>query len=179
MVIILEGPNKCGKSLLAKYLVKNNGFAYFKDYTVNEKETKPGKLTRIVTEEQICAQARLINTLNEYGFNLVLDRFHISEYVYGKIFRGYNSKAIERAEEILTSEVKLIVLSDVQIKLNERNGKDMSEIADLYIKGYSKSKLQKCLLFDIFSEHSKQVFEAITKINISKLSIESEEKIVV
>lgn len=175
MVLILEGPNKCGKTTLAKFLVKEYNFAYFKDYTVDDKLDTSFDPRRI--EYEICAQARLLNSLAEYKLNIVVDRFHISEFVYGLCRRGYTSRAIGIAENVLRSDnVKLLLLTDEDEKINERVGKNEIDVINSYADGFIQSKLNKTIISNIFSKNSKIIVSSFLKLDLTKLKISKMEK---
>ena len=109
MIVILEGPNKCGKTTLAKHLIKNYGFAYFKDVRIENRKLT-NKQKKSVIEHDIEAQAVLLKAISN-NINLIVDRFHVTEYVYGKLNRGYESNSVKIAEDILKdSNTKMIFL---------------------------------------------------------------------
>lgn len=109
MIIILEGPNKCGKTTLARHLIKNYGFAYFKDTRIETRELT-NEQKREVIEHDIEAQANLLKAISN-NINLIVDRFHITEYIYGLLNRGYKSNCINIAEQMLkNANIKIIYL---------------------------------------------------------------------
>ena len=179
MILILEGPNKCGKTTLAKYLVQKYDFRYFKDYTVNDcLEFGLDDPNETITLE-ICAQARLLSSLS-YNTNIVVDRFHLSEYVYGLSARGYYSEAIEEAEKIFVGHnVKLLVLTDEIEKIYERLGRDAANIFSLYNRGFEKSRLNKLLISDIFAVGQRSIISAFIGFDVTGLKNSLEEKVIV
>lgn len=86
MVIIVEGIDRVGKTTLVEKLCKEFGYQRFRDdFRYMPKDVLYGDM-RVNTEK--------INTLMnliEQGFvdNIVLDRFHFTEQVYGLFDRGY------------------------------------------------------------------------------------------
>lgn len=105
MLVILEGPKRCGKTTVANYLVNNHNFAYFKDMPVSNalELSKVQHDTRDINACSIFAQAKLLLAMSNQGINIVVDRFHISEVVYGRIYRGYESTAIRVAENVFNA----------------------------------------------------------------------------
>lgn len=139
MIVILEGPNKCGKTTLAKHLIKNYGFAYFKDTRIETRELTNEQKKEVI-EHDIEAQANLLKAISK-DINLIVDRFHITEYVYGYLYRGYESKCINIAEEILKdANVKILYLC--------RYNNEAHNIQVLYDEVFSNTKLSY-LEFDI------------------------------
>lgn len=91
MIIILEGENKCGKTTLANYIVKQYGFKYIK-----------------------CSQPKgdpyleYMEILKSNKKNIVLDRFLIGEPVYGKLYRGKSGLSDAQIRNI---ELKALALN--------------------------------------------------------------------
>lgn len=179
MILILEGPNKCGKTTLAKYLVQKYDFQYFKDYTVNDSKDLHLENPNEIIMAEICAQARLLSSLSD-KVDIVVDRFHLSEYVYGLSARGYYSEAIEEAEKIFVGHnVKLLVLTDEIEKIYERLGRDAANIFSLYNRGFEKSKLDKLFINNIFADGQRTKISAFIRFDVTGLKNSLEEKVIV
>lgn len=105
MLVILEGPKRCGKTTVANYLVDNHRFVYFKDMPVGNalELSNVQHDTRDINACSIFAQAKLLLAMSNQGINIVVDRFHISEVVYGRIYRGYESNAVRIAENVFNA----------------------------------------------------------------------------
>lgn len=146
MIVILEGPNKCGKTTLAKHLIEKHGFAYFKDTRI-ESRILTNEQKKEVIEHDIEAQANLIMAISN-SINLIIDRFHITEYVYGKLFRNYESNCINIAENMLiNSNVKLVYCHRID---------DTDSLVKLYDETIKESKLE-LLSFDILKDDVKEL----------------------
>lgn len=83
MNIVLEGPDSCGKSTLAKHIVDKYNFEY-NHFPSNDYETH-------------------INAL--YKDNTVFDRFHIGELVYPEIYGRVPKLSFDEANKIMRSIV--------------------------------------------------------------------------
>jgi len=83
MLIILEGIDKSGKTFLGKKLAEMLNIPYFKGKkapkTKKELKTKGHEVAKIEIE-------MLYELVKQTGISLVVDRFHISEYVYAKAY---------------------------------------------------------------------------------------------
>lgn len=102
MVIILEGANGTGKTTLAKHLIEVHGFIYHKDTGSNLTELPP-EYRIAATKEAIIAQAKLLVSLAD-KCNVVVDRFHLTEEVYGWAERFYRVGYCDEVEGILNAK---------------------------------------------------------------------------
>jgi thymidylate kinase len=87
MIVILEGENKTGKTTLAKHIEKEYGFRYIKC-------SQPGKRGPYAEYREV------IESILQKPENVVIDRFHIGEEVYGPIYRGRSGLSQENFSEI-------------------------------------------------------------------------------
>ena len=83
MIVILEGLERTGKSTIAEILENNFGFIKFKDHN----HLRFMDLKSIAN--RLDSTLSMLVSLNKAGKNIVLDRFHISELIYGTNDRGY------------------------------------------------------------------------------------------
>lgn len=144
MIFILEGPNGAGKTTLAKYLVANHGFTYHKDLA-KEIAQLPNEYRAVATKEAIFAQARLFVSLAQ-NCDIVVDRFHLTEKVYGENERGYSVRYIPQVEELLSSNGNLICLvfvTDSTVNLFKRVGKSILGLVASYFDAYESSRMSK------------------------------------
>lgn len=82
MKILLEGPDKTGKSTLARALSELYKTDYFHFSYEKDNDT-------------FNAQVRNVNNLlNSEDKNIIIDRFLLSEHIYGKICRGNDRSEI-------------------------------------------------------------------------------------
>lgn len=137
MIVVLEGIDRVGKTTLAKKLVKA-GFIYLKDEFVlqskffsNFNDYSLGKCDSFVA---------IIKRLNDEGKNVVIDRLHITELVYGKCKRGTTNQAgcfaLDMELANLGAILFLVEPSDINIS-NELAGEDQTEMNNLF-KTYTK-----------------------------------------
>lgn len=76
-IIILEGPDSCGKTTLAKRLANDyNGIIFHQTYRFKNKI--PIYHLAVLRKALKLSKEKLV----------ILDRLHISEYIYGKIYRN-------------------------------------------------------------------------------------------
>lgn len=85
LIVVVEGLERTGKTTLCKEF-ERRGFVYFKDFNRINKHLCAGMESRLDTT------LTFLQNLSENGVNVVVDRLHLSEYAYGKIFRkGYSA----------------------------------------------------------------------------------------
>lgn len=102
---------------------------------------------------------------------IVLDRFHIGEKVYGKIFRGYDFNEVELDERLHSMGAKhLFVTAEERVlinRLNKRgdwyvNQSDIGVILDSYEKELWHSQLD-LHVFDTSEEITEEDFARLLK----------------
>ena len=99
MIVILEGLERTGKSTIAEILENNFGFIRFKDHN----HLRFMDLKSIAN--RLDSTLSMLVSLDKAGKNIVLDRFHISELIYGTNDRGYrddNFDHIYYVDEVLS-----------------------------------------------------------------------------
>lgn len=78
-IVILEGPDGCGKTTLANKLIElNNGVGEYIHATYRFKNKMPLYHAAILRKALKLSKNKLV----------IIDRLHISEYIYAKVFRG-------------------------------------------------------------------------------------------
>lgn len=146
MLIICDAPDHCGKTKLCEHLIEKYRFNYY----------HCGVQKDIIMYHEDVLDMAFFDTI-KYKSNFVIDRLHLSEEVYGSIFRDgpqydwkeKNKKIIDMCNK---HDIKYILLmclppKDIVIKGHaERNadGNEMfdtvDEVYDLYTKIYEENK---------------------------------------
>lgn len=110
MIVIVEGIDRVGKTTLVKMLEKA-GFTSFKDKFMVHNPGDPvtgGFSTEVInfkdfSSGKLDTTLRMLKVLNENGQNIVVDRFHLTEFVYGIVEReGTNSQFITAIDKELS-----------------------------------------------------------------------------
>ena len=131
MIVILEGLERTGKTSVAEILENNFGFIRFKDHN----HFKLMDINSIAN--RLDSTLSMLVALDKAGKNIVLDRFHISELIYGTNDRGYRNHDFEHIyyiDEVLSHlNTKLFLL--------ERNADD--EYVDAFPRNVSISGLEE------------------------------------
>lgn len=136
-VIILEGPDCSGKTTLANQLM-----AQFKNCIYIHCSTSDD-----IESLHIAAITTAIEASND--FPVIIDRLHLSEEIYGKIFRNkvaYNTKLFEEKLSGCLNAYKVLCLIDKETTLKlhkERKNQEMFDNISKVWDEYSKVKTWK------------------------------------
>jgi hypothetical protein len=137
----MEGPNRCGKTTFAKML-QAAGFKYIKS-------------TRIVSAKDSIVRMQgmldMLIELDKQGVNCVVDRFHLTDAVYGLLSRGQTVDISGIDAECAEHGFVLMYMVSTFGKMNERGytGKtdvDMSRLVACYEDHYERSKMNKYIM---------------------------------
>lgn len=132
MIVVLEGIDRVGKTTLARKLEKA-GFVYLKDEFIlqtkffsNFDDYSLGKCDSFVA---------VIKKLNDEGKNVVIDRLHITELVYGKTKRGKTNQAgcfvLDMELANMGALLCLVEPSDITLS-NELAGDDQTKMCEMF-----------------------------------------------
>ena len=148
LIVVVEGLERTGKTTLCKEFEKR-GFVYFKDFNRINKHICCGMESRLDTT------LTFLQNLSENGVNVVVDRLHLSEYAYGKIFRkGYSANVdyIDNAISKLNSVLIYCKDSDFEeyknrmiLKYTPEQVKKLSEEFEYY---FDKSEIKNKFVYE-------------------------------
>ena len=129
MIIIFEGLPDSGKTTLIEQFLKEN--RKFKPWKYKGQLTSGlDKSDKTFSERVRTIQTTSVLLSNIFHFNIVLDRFHLSEAIYSEIFRGLTSSLSYFALIEHTIEDKVLIvyceanLSTILQRQKDRNKKD-------------------------------------------------------
>lgn len=103
LIVVVEGLERTGKTTLCKEFEKR-GFVYFKDFNRINKHLCAGMESRLDTT------LTFLQNLSENGVNVVVDRLHLSEYAYGKIFRKGHSANVDYIDNAISKLNSVLIL---------------------------------------------------------------------
>lgn len=148
-LIILEGPDHAGKSQLAFHLIEKYRFNYY------HCSVKPD-----IMQYHLHVLNAAQDDIQKYNSNYVIDRLHLSEYVYGNIFRGgpkYNYLELEKQIRdrflkyilIVCLPPKEVVVEGHKKRLNNNDEmfKTVDKVYDLYKQLIDKLEVN-CYVYD-------------------------------
>ena len=127
LIVVVEGLERTGKTTLCKEFEKR-GFVYFKDFNRINKHICLGMESRLDTT------LTFLQNLSENGVNVVVDRLHLSEYAYGKIFRKGHSANVDYIDNAISK------LNSVLIYCKDN---DLEEYKNRMLLKYTPEQVKK------------------------------------
>jgi len=145
MLVILEGIDKVGKTALSKKL-EDVGFLNFKDEPFDGIEN----LTKERANEKLTTTLSFLKMLDKKGIDIVVDRFHFSELIYGKLDRGYENWYIHFLDEELNKlNTHLVLIQPTNINYNnEKHGSDLSKHNNWFKHLFEKTAIKNKTTLD-------------------------------
>lgn len=147
MIILVEGPDGSGKTTLINQLIPKIRAPRIKLNFKYPEETTTEENIAYARGEYEGIVRNLFTLLSyKYGYNIICDRFHLGEFVYGPVMRDYPEpealETIRRVEWLMMKDlspdkVKLIVLNCSPSTLAKR------AYNDKYVKLKDLIKIQK------------------------------------
>lgn len=148
MIVVLEGVNRTGKTTICDLLCSVHGFVVVKPFSIRELNV----LARFgYSSEEVRAfvYGSLYTSVKTFGklsdVNAVFDRFHISEAVHGALDRGCKrDRDMIQIDQMLSAiGAKLVLMDDCIGDLNDRNGRDVSELSFFFDQFFINSAMDK------------------------------------
>ena len=142
MILIVEGVNNTGKSTLINFLESSLGYHSINDDT-NKEYSHDKHAFGIHSKAVLLAYTNILMKCPD-SFNVIFDRFHLSEFVYGMIERGYYSSWVfDIDDQLFKMGAKLLYMEDDLESVNERAGRDLKMHQELFETVYNQSMLDK------------------------------------
>lgn len=139
VLIIVEGPDHSGKTRLCNHLIEKYRFNYY--HCGVQKNIKE-------YHDDVIKLA--FNDIKKYNSNFIIDRMHLSEEVYGNIFRNgssydwktYNNEIISKCKDLNIRYELILCLPPKDVVVNghaERNaaGNEMFNTVDSVYDSYN------------------------------------------
>jgi len=163
MLIIFEGPDNVGKTtqieLLRNYFAKKG-----KPFII----TKSSNYKNVTPEEHKKLCIKEYKTIFNLGktIDIIADRLHGGEYVYGPIYRGYDGNYVFNFENhksfliVLIDNPENLIKRDDGLSFSTDYNKKKLEI-EKFKEFYEKSFIENKILINIEGRSINEVFEII------------------
>ena len=168
MHIIFEGIDNVGKTTQIQKIQK-----YLYDKPIHKLHYSNFKdLNKNILDYSKQVYNQMVDLLNNDKYNLILDRAHLGEYVYGKKYRNYTDEECEYVFELekkIKCDVRLIVLIDSSngsllrddgLSLSIKKIDRLEEIERFKI-AFKKSNIKNKILIDIKNKSINDVYNII------------------
>lgn len=163
MLLIVEGIDRVGKTTLCKKLEEQLGFIVYKDPRFIDLNKENRDVASKVMADKMLSILYAIETLG-MNKNIVLDRFHWTELVYGLVERNYKIKQIEMFKQIdkkaYELNAKLLYVEPIDIeRSNKEHEKNLSTHNFFFnrIKRLSSLPIKELNYNEIMSKNAKQL----------------------
>jgi len=161
MIVIVEGIDRVGKTTLVKKLVEKGFYELDLSHLKVSNNLAPEVIELIQAEKNLTIVACL-RLMKEK--NIVIDRFHVSEYVYG-INRGYTARSSFTVDKLLKEIGALLVYVypiDINVSSKE-HGDDLrkDEIKFKHFIYFYNTLPLICCNFSHIKDHIKEIVERI------------------
>ena len=160
MIVIVEGIDRVGKSTFCKML-QEKGYKLLDSKIHTDQFEVGAEIYDRLQEERTVAQAQLLSLLDK-SEKIVIDRFHLSQAVYGLYERGRTTwPHMQLLEEFIANNAILVYIKPTDIlQSSARHGKSLIAHAEYFDTLYDISSLQKlCGTYYGLDELVKQVEE--------------------
>ena len=174
-IILFEGTDHCGKTEIATALAKRlPDYQYFK---VKQERIHIEKI-----DPEILKQAHLLqlNFFYEFArqvdFNIIMDRFYVSEFVYGNLFRKIDEEKIWEFDKLFAElGTKIIILQKKDDRLEDElwTKEQLIAIKAKYQEFAAKTKCQVLVLDTNSEDLEYELFEISKFLGIPLLDVNS------
>jgi thymidylate kinase len=161
-ILILEGPDRCGKTEIGKALSKQYFMSYFKNHREHENFTNQTFLGTAFVEA-----AYIIDMLKQVefkDFGIIFDRHMPSEYVYSKVYnRPTHEESIWKIDKEL-ADLGAVILYCTKTTYKEFEDEvitlDKIETIKQYYEEYFKHTKMRVIRLDTTDENlEREIYE--------------------
>jgi thymidylate kinase len=179
MIIIFEGPDRTGKDtqiqLLQSHFVKVDHMFHVLHYSGFKGVTN--KKAFQFSKAYYQSMFEMLNHLDCY-YNLILNRSHLGEYVYGQMYRGYSGNYVFNIEKDfmdMMADMYLFVFFDKPENLIKRDDDNSfttdiakkTEEIERFQEAFKKSHIKNKYLIEIEGQSPEDIHEFIvTKVGL-------------
>lgn len=169
MIVILEGLERTGKSTVSEILENNFGFIRFKDHNHLR------QMSYECIANRLDATLSMITTLDKANINVVLDRYHLSEVIYGSNYRGneFSYQHVRYIDEVLSHlNTKLFLLErnidNEYIEAFPEKDYNIDVLQKEFRYEFDKSYIKNKAIYNTSEMSFYDIAEDIAKFNFNK-----------
>lgn len=165
-LVAVEAVDRCGKSTLVNWLTEAHGFsqANFGGFP----EGDDSRQKALFQKGGFTQMFKILNTLYDQPCKLAFDRCHLSEMVYGSIYRndsGINLDYLQEFENDLPNDAMLLILlvnKDLDVLRDRDDGgsHDINRIGeeqDMFVDAFTRSNVKRKALIEVTGLSIEQV----------------------
>ena len=160
--LLIEGVDCAGKTTLINNIIKNSD----RDFKIFHFQRPPENMAASQVQE---FQKQMFFVHSNYlihDTDIIFDRYHIGELIYGKLYREYDIDYIEELEKLIKEHCILICMSCNREQIEKRFDNkgmpryDLEKVNNLFIKHCKESKLRK-IFIDTSNNTPQQTLEEL------------------
>lgn len=153
MIVVVEGINGVGKTKFCERLHNKTGIpSYCENISIADMKvmySSNGETIRSIMVEKMLTA---LEVLKETESDMIFDRFHLTEWVYGWIERNATIRSgISKVDDMLSDMgAKIVLFHPVDIaQINEKYKKDFTEYEKMFSKIKSKCDIINCTYLEM------------------------------
>jgi hypothetical protein len=148
-ILFFCGPDRCGKTQIAKELSKRIGMPYFKASSEHKTFLTKDATKNLFLDQLYHADPRVLDLLKQTGYSVIFDRGFPCEWVYSNVFRRETDVPflIRMDEEWASIGAKIIfchrssyagIVDDLDPSINEAKLKKIDLLYQMYLTHTTK-----------------------------------------
>lgn len=148
-IIVVEGIDRVGKTTIANKILVESVLDTFTNFTMYKHDESFVSYDKMDTDNEADKMAQLLTMADMLDGNVLFDRFHLSDFVYGVVGRGYkfsdayrNMRAIDKMLSDMNSV--LVYVKPVDLKMSsDEHGSDLTIHDRLMDAAFNDSLMNK------------------------------------
>lgn len=148
-IIVVEGIDRVGKTTIANKIQAESEFDQSMKFQAYKHDESFVSYDKMDTDNEADKMAQLLTMADMFNCNVLFDRFHLSDFVYGLVGRGYkfsdaysNMQAIDTMLADMNSV--LVYVKPVDLKRSsEEHGSDLTMHDRLMDAAFNDSSMNK------------------------------------
>lgn len=148
-IIVVEGIDRVGKTTIANKIRIESEFDQFTKFQMYKHDESFVSYDKMDTDNEADKMAQLLTMADMFNCNVLFDRFHLSDFVYGVVDRGYKfSDAYNnmRAIDVMLSDMNsvLVYVKPTDLKMSsDEHGSDLTKHDGLMTAAFHDSLMNK------------------------------------